>query len=292
MRFSERLFAGGFPVALEVTPPQKELPAVLLRRARLLGPWATAVNVIQRPGRQTSLAACVALRAAGMEPVWHLVTRGHSREQLEADLAAAREGGIGHVLVIRGDHGGADVAGGPTIRETIALVRAALPGACVGATANQYAADQEAVLKNLLPKLAAGACYIQTQPVFDPAELRPLVDAVRERSPGTRVVAMAMPIVSEDAFEKVQARLGIALPEALRSRIAAGSEGAWAAFDETVAGLRACGFVDGLAVMTFEMDAPPGMGERIAQALERAGCAPGDPRPETRDPRTGSHKEG
>ncbi|MBE0612003.1 MAG: hypothetical protein IH609_21665, partial [Dehalococcoidia bacterium] len=55
--FAEKLDAGQFAVALEITPPQRDLPKVLLRRARLLGTAAQAINVIQRPGRQSSLDA-------------------------------------------------------------------------------------------------------------------------------------------------------------------------------------------------------------------------------------------
>jgi hypothetical protein len=56
MTFSDRLFAGEFPVALEITPPQRPRPAVLLRRARLLDDRAAAINVIQRPDRQPSFS--------------------------------------------------------------------------------------------------------------------------------------------------------------------------------------------------------------------------------------------
>ena len=60
--FGALLDARRFPVALEITPPQTLLRGVLLRRAGLLGPAASAVNVIQRPGRLSSLDASIALR--------------------------------------------------------------------------------------------------------------------------------------------------------------------------------------------------------------------------------------
>ena len=46
MSFGAALQAGTFPVALEITPPQRPLPGVLLRRARLLGESIGAINVI------------------------------------------------------------------------------------------------------------------------------------------------------------------------------------------------------------------------------------------------------
>ena len=52
------------------------------------------------------------------------------------------------------------------------MVREASPELRVGVTLNQYA-GRERVLKNLLPKLAAGASFVQTQPVFGLDTLEP-----------------------------------------------------------------------------------------------------------------------
>ncbi|MBK6563395.1 MAG: methylenetetrahydrofolate reductase [Dehalococcoidia bacterium] len=156
MRFLRTLDDGRFAVALEILPPQKALPRVLLRRARLLGGAPQAINVIQRPGRQSSLDASIALHQAGIEPAWHLVTRGRSRAEIEGDLRAAATAGIDQVLCILGDHAGTAGPDGPTIREAIAMTRARIPGAFIGATLNQYGRDPEAVIRNLVPKLRRG----------------------------------------------------------------------------------------------------------------------------------------
>jgi 5,10-methylenetetrahydrofolate reductase len=275
VRFRDSLEAGAFAVALEITPPQKELPAVLLRRAGLLAPWAQAINVIQRPGRQSSLAASKSLCDAGAEPAWHLVTRGRTRAEIRADLLAAKAAGIGLILCILGDHAAADAADTPTIRDAVEMCRELVPGALIGATLNQYAPDRAAVLRNALPKFNAGAAYVQTQPVFDIADLEPLLRQLESESPATRVVAMAMPLLSAAAGEKIEARLNIRLPERLRAVLGRGDiDEAWAEFDATVRGLVRSPLVDGVAIMTFEMDATPEMGRRIVRSLERAGLRP------------------
>ncbi|MGE5596283.1 MAG: methylenetetrahydrofolate reductase [Hyphomicrobiales bacterium] len=273
MRFPEELAAGRFPVALEITPPQKPLPKVLLRRARLLGDAACAINVIQRPGRQSSLDASLSLAAEGFHPVWHLVTRGRTAAEIAADLDRAAAEGIRQLLCIRGDHAGADMPGAPTIRDVVAMAAERVPGALIGATLNQYAPGSDAVLRNLFPKLWAGASYIQTQPVFELEHLRPFAEAVRERSPETRIVAMAMPLLSLAAADKIEARLKVNLAPALRARIGAGEESAWSLFDDAVTALAESPLVDAVAIMTFETDAPPEMGARIVQALRRARIA-------------------
>lgn len=273
MRFQRRLDDGKFALALEILPPQKPLPKVLLRRARLLGDAAQAINVIQRPGRQSSLEASLALQAEGIEPAWHLVTRGRSREDIEGDLRSAAAGGIGQVLCILGDHAGGEVANPVNIRDAVAMARSGLPGAIVGATLNQYGRDSEAVLRNLVPKLHAGASYVQTQPVFAMAEVERYAIAIDRAAPNTRVIAMAMPILSMEAGERIEERLAVRLPEQLREVLASGDESlAWKAFEETMEALVAAPYVAGVAIMTFEGDAPEGTGERISAALRSAGA--------------------
>lgn len=270
MTFSSLLQSGGFPVALEITPPKTSRPPVLLRRASLIGRAASAINVIQRPGRQSSLDASIELLRAGHTPAWHLVTRGRPREDVEREVSRAAAAGIDLVLVLLGDHAvPADAPAGITIRDTIALVRERLPAALVGATANQYAHDQAALFRNLLPKLRAGATYVQGQPVFDVEAFHAMAERVKEQAPATRVIAMAMPLLHAEAADRVSSRLGFPIPEEVRSAVAAGRS--WDVFDDILAALRDDPAVDGVAVMTFETDPGPEIGDRIRQGLRQAG---------------------
>ena len=270
MQFLEKLRAGEPAITLEITPPRKPLDEVLLRRARGLGSAADAVNVIQRSGRQPSLDASITLRAAGLEPVWHLVTRGRSRAEIEGEIESAAGAGIEAALCVRGETGPADRPDTPTLRETVAAVRAALPGACLGATANQYL-PPDRVLRNLGPKLSAGATFVQTQPVLDAGSLAPLAGAIRREFPGTFVVPMVMPLLTREDAERIAARLRIPVPAENLARLGVdGARAGWAIFEETVRTLRAEGLADGLAIMTPQMDPPPEAADRIAAALRSA----------------------
>ncbi len=273
MRFRRRLDDGQFAVALEILPPQRPLPKVLLRRARLLDALPQAINVIQRPGRQSSLEASLSLAAQGMQPAWHLVTRGRPKGDIARDLESASAGGIHQVLCILGDHQGGEVPDAISIREAVAMARDLLPGALIGATLNQYGKDQDAVLRNLLPKLRAGASYVQTQPVFEPSRLEPFAAAIAREGEDTRIIAMAMPLLTLQAAERIEERLGVRLPEGVRELLANSDEGlAWAAFQSTIEQLVAAPFIDGVAIMTFEGDAPAETGARIAAVLRSAGA--------------------
>lgn len=267
--FLHRLFGPRPAVTLEITPPRKRLDDVLLRRARLLGPAADAVNVIQRRDRLSSLDASILLRSSGLEPVCHVVNRGRTRAELASELASAAAAGVGAVLVLRGDHAIADDPDTPKLRELVAMARDALPaGAAVGVTANQYG-PRERVLANLAPKLRAGARFVQTNPVFDFEHFRVFADQIREIEPTVALLPMVMPLPSAATAERIHTRLGLPAPEGLIARIASGGEPeAWRAFAETVAALVGEVRVAGLAVMTAEMDAPPASAERIAVALQ------------------------
>lgn len=273
MRFRQRLEQDQFAVALEILPPKRPLPRVLLRRARLLEGHPQAINVIQRPGRQTSLEASLHLKGEGLEPAWHLVTRGRPRAELAADLERAAAGGISQLLCILGDHAGAGSVDSPTIREAIAMAREAMPSALIGATLNQYGKDQEAVLRNLLPKLAAGASYVQTQPVFDAANIVPFAAGIEAAGSEARIIAMAMPLLTMRAAERIEERLGIRLSDSLREVLAVGDqELAWGAFRATIEQLIATPYINGVAIMTFEGDAPAEAGSRILSTLRAAGA--------------------
>lgn len=266
-RLARKLARGAFPVALEVTPPRVARADILLRRASLVGDAADAVNVIARPERLDSLEASRLLLAAGLEPVWHLTSRGRSRDELWVEIERARELGIGGVLVVRGEHDAADKPDTPRLRELVARLCESLPHALVGATLNPYR-PRERVLRNLLPKLDAGARYVQTQPVFDPRVLDPFVGPLHARVPHTGLVAMVMPLLSLDDALRLRARIGVPIPDALLARLEAGGEPAgWDAFAETLEALRAHGGVDGLAVMTQMADSPPSVGLRLRALL-------------------------
>ncbi len=264
-----------FPVALEITPPKTPLPRVLERRARTIEPYATAINVIQRPGRQSSLEASIALHTRAVEPVWHLTVRGRTREEVLAEIATARVHGIRHVLCILGDSStSSDRPDQLKVRDAVELVREGLPGALVGATFNQNAPDTGAALKNLLPKLRAGAMYVQTQPVFDIAGFESVGRTVLAAAPGAYLVPMAMPLLSIEAAKRIEVRLGFALPAELKARIAEGPESAWAVFEGIIQALVHSDVASGVAIMTFETDPGPAQSARLVDSLRRAGVRP------------------
>ncbi|MFI5315786.1 MAG: methylenetetrahydrofolate reductase [Myxococcota bacterium] len=254
-------------VALEITPPRGDRIDVLLRRAGLLGARADAVHVIQRPERQRSVDAALALQRRGWDAAWHLVNRGRSVPGLEREIAEAARGGLRAALVVRGEAGPPEPAPPPSLASLVARVRAAIPGARVGVTLNPYG-PRERVLANLWPKLEAGAAFVQTQPIFELAALAPFAEAIRARAPLVRLVPMLIPLLDAPAAERLGERLRIPLPDRLLRRLEDGGESAgWGEFAALSGELARSGLADSLAVMTREADPPKSFGERLAAAL-------------------------
>jgi len=259
-----------FGVALEITPPREHNPEVLLRRARLLGPLANAVHVVQRPDRQASLDASLELERAGLHAVWHVTNRGRARAAIEAELERAAAAGLRAALVVRGEGDVDDRADTPSLREIVARSAAALPGARIGVTLNPYLA-RERVLANLWPKLEAGAAFIQTQPVFELAALRGVAEEIRARAPRVAIVPMVIPLLSAASAEKLALRLRLPIAERSLARLARGGESeGWRLFAETLRELRASGLADGVALMTQALDPPPAFGPAVRSALADA----------------------
>ena len=267
--FADKLRERRFPASLEITPPQKPLAGVLLRRARLLGNAVEAVNVVQRSGRVSSLDASGELERAGIEPVWHLVNRGRRRDSIACDIELACEMGIRLIVCLRGDHVASQVEDSPKIREVVAMVREAIPDALIGTTVNQYG-PRDRVLANLIPKLEAGADFVQTQPVFDRDLFDSLASEVLSRAPSAAIMPMAMPVLSIDDARRLEGRLGVALPreqlEALQER---GEAAGWEMFAETLAALYEGGRAHAVAIMTLMADPPEPVAARIVSLLRR-----------------------
>lgn len=239
-------------VALEITPPAAPRPAVLLRRAQALLPACRRVNVIQRPDRQSSLDAAIALLADGLEPVWHLSNRGRSVSEVEGLIERARRAGLARVLCIRGEYKGVEspATDEPKIREMVRMLLRAIPGVRISVTLNPHGLTGP-TLDNLWLKLEAGARGVQTQVVFDLEALQPLAQEVKRRHPDVSISPMLMPVLSSQAALRVSRRLGVAVPMALLEDLETrGEEAGWRHFECLVRQIENSALYSGLALMT------------------------------------------
>ncbi len=163
----------------------------------------------------SSLAASVALKGAGIEPVYQVVTRDRNRIALQSDLLGAAFLGIKNVLCLSGFHQtlidcpqAANVFDIDSI-QLIALVKSMNQGELldgikiqgefsmlIGAVSNPYMKPLELNIMRLGKKVAAGTNFIQSQAVFDVEIFQQWLEAASEEgiTQKTAILAGVLPL--------------------------------------------------------------------------------------------------
>jgi homocysteine S-methyltransferase len=193
--------------------------------------------------RVSNLAVGAMLKARhGIMPLLHLSCRDRNLLGLQSELLGLAALGIRHVLPLTGDpakvgdHPGAKSVYDVTSVQLIGIIKRLNEGFnhagksvkagaqfVIGCTFNPNAKYLDAQIARLERKLAAGAQYVMTQPVFDPA----LVAAVAERTKGFGVPVFigVWPLLNGRQAEFLHNEVpGILIPDAVRAKMA-GLEG-------------------------------------------------------------------
>ena len=172
-----------------------------------------------------------------MEVIVHVTGRDRNLLGLHSALMGAHLLGIRSVLAVTGDPvavGGESGASNVFDLNSIGLLKLLdalnqgrnLYGAELGGTTrflagcafNPNVADLDGQLRKLEKKLAAGARFVQTQPVFDPRVLERLLAATRPLN--VPVLVGLMPLVGERNAEFLHNEVpGIVLPDEVRKRM-------------------------------------------------------------------------
>lgn len=197
------LRSGAFAVTAEIGPPKGAVAAVVKRKADLLKGSCDAYNVTDNQTaivRMSSLAGCVMLKEAGLDPVMQIVVRDRNRIALQSDVLGAVALGIGNFLCLSGDHqrfGNHPQAKGVFDIDSIQLIQTLknlrdegrfisgdevngeMP-LFIGAAANPFADPVDFRVARLAKKVRAGADFIQTQAVYDVERFATWMKGVRQ----------------------------------------------------------------------------------------------------------------
>ncbi len=215
---------------------------------KTFGSGLTAVNAADNHYgvSMSSLAASLALREAGIEPVLQIITRDRNRIALQSDLLGAACLGIRNVLCLSGFHealmgcgASANVFDVDSI-QLIDIVRKMNGGhlldgtkiqgdfaMLVGAVANPDLKPLELNILRLGKKIAAGADFIQTQAVFDVDNFKAWLEAARDAglADKTAILAGVQPLKSaSQAEELTTAHTDFVIPETVINRLAAAGD--------------------------------------------------------------------
>jgi methylenetetrahydrofolate reductase (NADPH) len=222
----------------------------------LLRSCCDAVNVTDNQTaivRLCSLAGCVLLKQAGVEPVMQMVVRDRNRIALQSDILGAIALGISNILCLSGDHqkfGNHPTAKGVFDIDSIQLIQMVktmrdekkfLCGedvsgevpVFIGAVENPYADPFELRVRRLAKKVKAGADFIQTQAVYDVPKFASWMQMVTEQGLDTKVHILAgiIPLRSAGMARYMRDYVsGVSIPAELITRM----EGAKSAKEEGV----------------------------------------------------------
>ena len=190
MRITELFDNGEFVVTAEVGPPKGFHLEHLVEEATTYLQGIHAVNVTDNQSsvmRTSTLATCVALKNAGLNPIYQATCRDRNRIALQSELLGAAALGIDNILCLTGDHTkmgdhpgakpvfdldsvsllhtvcqlekGVDLGGQPLVGEPPKFAKGAVVSPCSDSI--------DAQLAKMERKVMAGAEYFQTQAVFD-----------------------------------------------------------------------------------------------------------------------------
>jgi 5,10-methylenetetrahydrofolate reductase len=185
-----RLRQGSFAVTVEVNPPKGADVSKTLALVRRFSDRVDAVNVADCPMANVRMSpitlAHLIQRDVGVEAIFHLTCRDRNTIGLQAELLGASGLGVRNILALRGDppsrgdhpeaHGVFEVDAVGLISLAAALNSGHTVGGgelgegtdfAIGCVANPNAEDLEAEISRLEEKIAAGAHFVQTQPIFD-----------------------------------------------------------------------------------------------------------------------------
>jgi 5,10-methylenetetrahydrofolate reductase len=247
-RLLHRLRQGHFGVTVEIDPPKGADVRKTVEKVRRFADRVDAINVADCPMANVRMSpitlAHLLQRDGQVEAVFHLTCRDRNVIGLQAELLGAAGLGVRNILALRGDspergdhptaHGvfECDATGLIRIAATLNRGQTVAGGAleqgtdfAIGCAANPTARDLEAEVSRLEEKIAAGAHFAQTQPVYDPRLLEQWLykSEGRIRIP---VLYGIMPLKDVAFAEHLNRNVpGIVVPNWVVDRMHAGGDG-------------------------------------------------------------------
>jgi methionine synthase I (cobalamin-dependent)/5,10-methylenetetrahydrofolate reductase len=241
-KLAREIAGGRFAVSVELTPPRGIDPRRMLEGARLLkeaGVDYANITDSAMARLRMGVISCAALvqQQVGLEAIAHFTCRDRNVMAIQSELIGAHALGIRNILALRGDpprvgdypnatpvwdvnavglitilanlNQGLDANGTP-IGERASFH--------VGAAVNPSAEDLEKEVRLLRRKLAAGADFIVTNPIYEAAALERLRAVVADSS--VPVLVGVLPLVSVRQAEYLHNEVpGMTVPKAVRERL-------------------------------------------------------------------------
>ena len=298
-RLERVLSEGHMAVTSECGPPRGSDADVIRKKAEMIRNHVDAINITDNQTSVTrlcSLAACIHLKALGVEPVLQMVVRDRNRIAIQSDILGAASFDIHKILCLSGDHQAfGDCPKGQNVFDidSMQLIQTARymrdegkflggdeierpPRMFVGAAANPFADPFSIRARRLAKKVAAGAEFIQTQCIYNLERFETWLAQIRERGLHEKVAILAgvTPFKSAGMAKYMKNRVpGMDVPDEVVKRMSGvpKEKQAQEGIDicvETIQRLREVKGVRGFHVMAIEWE------QKVPEIVERAGLFP------------------
>jgi 5,10-methylenetetrahydrofolate reductase len=295
------LAAGQFAVTAEISPPQNTEIDLIRARLDMVRGFADAVNIPDGQSAVVAMASwagCLVAREEGLDPVIHMTCRDRNRVALQMDVLAAAGFGIANILCLSGDpmsYGDHPQATPVFDLDAIQLIKmikglrdekrfdngepivGTEPRLFIGTAANPFVQPLDSSIKRLKAKVAAGADFVQTQPVYNTEGFRKWMGLVREAGlhHEAKILAGITPITSLAAARYMKTKIAsIDIPDIVIERLARARSKEQAADEgmkivvETIDELKRMPGVAGVHIMTLQRE------ELIPRICTAAGLCP------------------
>ncbi len=243
-----KLANGQFTLTVELDPPKSADASKTISEAQQLKSRIDAVNIADCPManlRMSPIALSHVIQAdVGLETIFHLTCRDRNIIGLQAELLGAAALGVHNILALTGDHpqqGDHPQAKAVFETDSTGLIELSAKlnngrdtmgnelgkgtSFFIGTAVNPGSDDLDKELEKLSAKIAAGARFVQTQPVYDLEIAKRFMEKVKDLP--IYVLMGILPLKSHKMalylHEKVP---GITIPQAIMDRMAAGGKAA------------------------------------------------------------------
>ena len=238
---AEKLANHQFCITLELDPPRGPSADDLIEQAKSLEERLDAINIADCPMAKLRMSPIAVARIlqekTSMDAIFHLTCRDRNLLGLQAELLGAAGLGVKHILALTGDspqQGDHPTATGVFDTDGIGLIKIvnqfnqgldfngnplnSPTHFSIGTTANPTAADLEGELEKLQKKVAAGAHFVQTQPIFEAEKALTFLDKTRDLP--IRIIFGILPLRSASMADYLHEKVpGIEVPDQVRKRM-------------------------------------------------------------------------
>lgn len=199
-KLSDGIKSGRFMVTSELNPPKGTNLEPMFERAESLKHWVDAFNITDSHAAKMSicpLATSHLLMDRGIEPIMQMTSRDRNRIALQGDLLGAAALGIPNIVFMGGDppkigdHPEATGVFDLMSNDVLAAANGLRAGAdlhdnelngspdyFLGAVVNPGASDLDAEISKMNAKIDAGAQFLQSQAIYDPASFENFMNRV------------------------------------------------------------------------------------------------------------------